>query len=48
MLLKPRNPYAREVRESKYRMRVVPLKKLYNRKKAKADFRRQMYEPVNY
>lgn len=32
---KPRNKYAKEVRESKYRMRVVACKKLYNRKKLK-------------
>lgn len=30
---KQRNPYAKEVREAKYRMRVVISKKQYNRKR---------------
>ena len=40
MSSKPRNPYAKEVREPKYRMRVVSLKKAYNRKKEKNAFRK--------
>lgn len=39
-----RNQYAKEVREPKYRQRVVPLKKQYNRKKDKNMLRRGAYD----
>jgi hypothetical protein len=35
MSLKPRDPFAKAVREPKYRQRVVESKKKYNRKKLK-------------
>ena len=35
MFIKPRDPFAKEVREPKYRQRVVQSKKKYNRKKLK-------------
>lgn len=30
--MKPRNKYARELREERYGMRVIPVKKLYKRR----------------
>jgi hypothetical protein len=30
--MKPRNKYAKELREERFTMRVVPVKKLYKRK----------------
>ena len=42
--MKPRNPVAKDLRTPKYRMRVVPLVKIYNRKKEEQKMRRE----INY
>lgn len=41
MDFKPRNLVAKDLRTPKYRMRVVPLAKLYNRKKENEKFNRE-------
>ncbi len=42
--MKPRNSVAKDLRTPKYRMRVVPLVKIYNRKKEEQKMRRE----INY
>lgn len=39
--MKPRNSVAKDLRTPKYRMRVVPLVKIYNRKKEEQKLRRE-------
>lgn len=39
--MKPRNLVAKDLRTPKYKMRVVPLAKLYNRKKEEQKMRRE-------
>jgi hypothetical protein len=40
--MKPRNLVAKDLRTPKYRMRVVALAKLYNRKKEEQKMRREI------
>lgn len=40
--MKPRNLVAKDLRTPKYKMRVVPLCKLYNRKKEEQKMRREI------
>lgn len=42
MDFKPRNLIAKDLRTPKYGMRVVPIAKLYNRKKDKNNFRKEL------
>jgi hypothetical protein len=39
--MKPKNLVAKDLRTPKYRMRVVPLVKLYNRKKEEQKMRKE-------
>ncbi len=39
--MKPRNSVAKDLRTPKYRMRVVPLVKIYNRKKEEQRMRKE-------
>lgn len=41
---RPRNPYARLVREAPYRMRVVANKRAWDRKRDRAALRRELTE----
>jgi hypothetical protein len=41
-MFKPRNFIAKDLRTPKYRMRVVPLAKMYDRKKEVAKFIREL------
>lgn len=41
-MMKPRNLVAKDLRTPKYRMRVVALAKLYNRKKEEQKMRREI------
>jgi hypothetical protein len=41
-MMKPRNLVAKDLRTPKYRMRVVTLAKLYNRKKEEQKMRREV------
>lgn len=40
--MKPKNLVAKDLRTPKYRMRVVALAKLYNRKKEEQKFRKEI------
>lgn len=42
MDFKPRNLIAKDLRTPKYGMRVVPVAKIYNRKKDKSSLRKEL------